>query len=75
MKNFATRADWIAIIGSFVVLAATGAATGFVAVGNALPTEVLWVLLVAAVAVALPQLIVRRVADRKSLAGRSARFS
>jgi hypothetical protein len=53
------------VIGSIVVLAAIAVATGFGAVGQALPAAVLGLLLLVVAVVALPQVIVRRSASRR----------
>jgi hypothetical protein len=67
--NFETRAEWFALVASFVVLAATAVATGFVAMGGSVPNAVIWLLLLVAVAARLPQLIARKVANRRRAAG------
>jgi hypothetical protein len=63
--NFETRAEWFALVTSLVVLAATGVATGVVAMGQSVPTAVVWLLLLVAIAARLPQVIAHKVAGRK----------
>ena len=63
-NDLETRAGWLAVIGSIVVLAAIAVATGFGAVGHALPAAVLGLLLLVVAVVGLPQVIVRRSASK-----------
>jgi hypothetical protein len=67
--NFEARAEWFAVVASFIVLAATVVAAGFVAMGESVPDAVVWLLLLVAIAARLPQVIARRMTARKRTAG------